>query len=246
MILYATTIFLSAFLLFQVQPLIGKYILPWFGGTSSVWTTSLLFFQVALLVGYAYAHLIVSRLRPRAHGTLHIALLAAALVRAPDRAVRRVEARPRRRPDVADPGAADREHRSAIPAALVDGGRCSRAGSAGRTRGGLRTASTRSPMPAHCWRWCRIPWCSSGCWVFRRRPASGPSATSCSPRSAVPSPGGCSGRRRLTRRRPPRRPTGESTGSAMGAMSAYPAAWTRSSGSRCPPPARRCCWRPRT
>ncbi len=41
MILYATTVFLSAFLLFQVQPLIGKYILPWFGGTSSVWSTSL-------------------------------------------------------------------------------------------------------------------------------------------------------------------------------------------------------------
>ena len=83
MILYATTIFLSAFLLFQVQPLIGKYILPWFGGTSSVWTTSLLFFQVALLVGYAYAHLIVSRLRPRAQGTLHIALLAATLLALP-------------------------------------------------------------------------------------------------------------------------------------------------------------------
>ncbi len=83
MILYATTVFLSAFLLFQVQPLIGKYILPWFGGTSSVWTTSLLFFQVALLVGYAYAHLIVSRLSSRAQGTLHLALLAAALLALP-------------------------------------------------------------------------------------------------------------------------------------------------------------------
>ncbi len=83
MILYATTVFLSAFLLFQVQPLIGKYILPWFGGTSSVWTTSLLFFQVALLAGYAYAHLIVSRLSPRAQGTLHLALLTAALLALP-------------------------------------------------------------------------------------------------------------------------------------------------------------------
>ena len=53
---YALTIFLSAFLLFLVQPLIAKQILPWFGGASSVWTTCLLFFQSALLAGYAYAH----------------------------------------------------------------------------------------------------------------------------------------------------------------------------------------------
>ena len=53
-LLYALTIFLSAFLLFQVQPLIGKYILPWFGGTAATWTTCLLFFQVLLLAGYAY------------------------------------------------------------------------------------------------------------------------------------------------------------------------------------------------
>jgi hypothetical protein len=49
MILYAITIFLSAFLLFQVQPLIAKIILPWFGGSSAVWSTCMLFFQVVLL-----------------------------------------------------------------------------------------------------------------------------------------------------------------------------------------------------
>jgi hypothetical protein len=59
--LFALPIFFSAFLLFQVQPLIGKYILPWFGSSPSVWTTSLLFFQVVLLVGYAYAHYVASR-----------------------------------------------------------------------------------------------------------------------------------------------------------------------------------------
>ena len=58
MIRFAATIFLSAFLLFQVQPMIGKFILPWFGGGPSVWTTCLLFFQVLLLAGYTYAHLI--------------------------------------------------------------------------------------------------------------------------------------------------------------------------------------------
>jgi len=63
--LFASAVFLSAFLLFQVQPIIGKYILPWFGSTPGVWTACLLFFQILLLAGYAYAHLIVSKLSPR-------------------------------------------------------------------------------------------------------------------------------------------------------------------------------------
>src|SRR5262245_48175059 len=54
----ALAIFVSAFLLFQVQPLLGKFILPWFGGTPAVWTTAMLFFQVALFGGYTYAHLL--------------------------------------------------------------------------------------------------------------------------------------------------------------------------------------------
>ena len=54
MVRFGVAIFLSAFLLFQVQPLMGKYILPWFGGGPAVWTTGLLFFQVFLLIGYAY------------------------------------------------------------------------------------------------------------------------------------------------------------------------------------------------
>src|ERR1700710_2198132 len=55
-VLFAVTILLSAFLLFQVQPLIAKLILPWFGGSAAVWTSCMLFFQMALLGGYAYAH----------------------------------------------------------------------------------------------------------------------------------------------------------------------------------------------
>jgi hypothetical protein len=54
--LFGATIVLSAFLLFQVQPLIAKLILPWFGGSAAVWTSCMLFFQMALLGGYAYAH----------------------------------------------------------------------------------------------------------------------------------------------------------------------------------------------
>lgn len=77
---FALTIFTGAFLLFLVQPLIGKFILPWFGGSPAVWTTCLLFFQVFLLCGYAYAHLSARWLKPRLQAITHLALLAAALV----------------------------------------------------------------------------------------------------------------------------------------------------------------------
>ena len=83
MVRFGVTIFLSAFLLFQVQPLIGKYILPWFGGGPAVWTTCLLFFQVFLLLGYAYAHLGSSRLAPGTLAAFHLVLLAASLLLLP-------------------------------------------------------------------------------------------------------------------------------------------------------------------
>src|SRR5947209_3143404 len=82
MILYAATIFLSAFLLFQVQPLIAKIILPWFGGSAAVWTVCMLFFQVLLLAGYVYSHAYV-RLRIPARRHVHIALLALAAATLP-------------------------------------------------------------------------------------------------------------------------------------------------------------------
>ena len=80
MVLHAATIFLSALLLFLVQPLIAKQILPWFGGAASVWTTCLLFFQSALLAGYAYAHAVTRSLKPRRQVQLHAALLFVSLV----------------------------------------------------------------------------------------------------------------------------------------------------------------------
>ena len=79
MLLYAVTIFVSAFLLFLVQPLIAKQILPWFGGSSAVWTTCLVFFQSVLLAGYAYTDWTTRRLAPRTQAWLHIALLVASL-----------------------------------------------------------------------------------------------------------------------------------------------------------------------
>ncbi len=81
--LYAATIFLSSLLLFLVQPLIARLILPWFGGTAAVWTTCLLFFQTGLLAGYAYAHAANAKLAPRTLAIAHTALLAAAVATLP-------------------------------------------------------------------------------------------------------------------------------------------------------------------
>src|SRR5690349_11445359 len=83
MFAYALTIFLGAFLLFQIQPLIGKYILPWFGGGPGVWTTCMLFFQMLLLGGYAYAHLTTRFFKMRTQAILHGVLLLVALALLP-------------------------------------------------------------------------------------------------------------------------------------------------------------------
>ena len=77
--LFASATFLGAFLLFQVQPLITKLILPWFGGGASVWTTAMLFFQTALLGGYLYAHTAITRLGRGWLARVHLLLLAASL-----------------------------------------------------------------------------------------------------------------------------------------------------------------------
>ena len=78
-LLFAVAVFVSAFLLFQVQPLISKAILPWFGGTPSVWTTCMLFFQVLLCGGYLYSHLVTSRLTARQQGLVHCGVLLISL-----------------------------------------------------------------------------------------------------------------------------------------------------------------------
>ena len=80
MLVYAATILLSAFLLFQVEPMIAKIILPWFGGSAAVWSTCLLFFQMVLLLGYLYAHLVTRYLKARAQMITHVALMLASLL----------------------------------------------------------------------------------------------------------------------------------------------------------------------
>jgi hypothetical protein len=83
MTIFAGTIFSSAFLLFLVQPIIAKQILPWFGGSSMVWTICLVFFQGVLLAGYAYSDYISRHLAPRSQAMLHILLLTIALFTLP-------------------------------------------------------------------------------------------------------------------------------------------------------------------
>jgi SAM-dependent methyltransferase len=83
MILYAFTILVSAFLLFQVQPVIAKIILPWFGGSAAVWTTCMLFFQLVLLLGYMYAHAVIRYLKPRMQTIVHTVVLASSAVLLP-------------------------------------------------------------------------------------------------------------------------------------------------------------------
>src|SRR5215468_821363 len=81
--LFATTLFLSALLLFLVQPMFTKMVLPRLGGAPTVWSVAMVFFQAALLAGYAYAHLVI-RWLPLARGALvHLGVLAAAALTLP-------------------------------------------------------------------------------------------------------------------------------------------------------------------
>jgi len=82
-VLAGSTIFFGAFFLFQVEPLIAKAILPWFGGSAQVWTTCLLFFQTGLLCGYLYAHLLAERVPPYWQARVHITLLVLSLATLP-------------------------------------------------------------------------------------------------------------------------------------------------------------------
>src|SRR2546428_8872549 len=77
--LFTLTVFLSSFLLFLVQPLVGKMVLPTFGGAPTVWTASLVFFQATLLLGYAYAHVSAVRLSLGRQIAPHVSLLFVAL-----------------------------------------------------------------------------------------------------------------------------------------------------------------------
>lgn len=81
--LYATAIFASAFLIFLVQPMVGKRILPWFGGVPAVWTLCLAFYQSVLFLGYAYAHVVIRFVKPALQLPVHAIAVAAAFYSLP-------------------------------------------------------------------------------------------------------------------------------------------------------------------
>ncbi len=78
MLPFAIASFLGAFLLFAVQPLLGRYLVPWFGGSAAVWSGCLVFFQTALLAGYTYAHWLTRSVSPRRQTLLHGSLVVIA------------------------------------------------------------------------------------------------------------------------------------------------------------------------
>jgi hypothetical protein len=82
-LLFAATLFLSATLLFLLQPLVGKMLLPYFGGAAAVWNTCMVFFQALLLAGYSYAHAGPALLGTRRHVIFHLLFLAAVVVALP-------------------------------------------------------------------------------------------------------------------------------------------------------------------
>src|SRR5688572_17181615 len=77
-LLLSLTLFTSAFLLFWCQPMVAKMVLPLLGGSASVWTTCVLFFQVMLLAGYLYAHVLATRLKLATQFMIHGALMLVA------------------------------------------------------------------------------------------------------------------------------------------------------------------------
>jgi len=80
---YAVAVFLGAFLVFQIQPLVAKVLLPWFGGSAAVWTTCLMYFQTMLVAGYLYAYLLTRYSPPRIQGQVHAVLLLCSLLLLP-------------------------------------------------------------------------------------------------------------------------------------------------------------------
>src|SRR4051794_41496944 len=74
-LLFAVTLFLSASLLFMVQPMVGKMVLPLLGGSPAVWNACMVFFQALLLLGYLYAHFVSTRFAPKRQWALHLIVL---------------------------------------------------------------------------------------------------------------------------------------------------------------------------
>ncbi len=159
-VLFSAAVFLSAFLLFQVQPLIGKAILPWFGGTPGVWTTCMLFFQMLLCGGYLYSHMLTGKIPTHRQGQVHVTLLIVSLL------LLQILPDPSWKPTGAEPPVCEfwpccfqplgcRTSRCQQP------GRCCSDGSAKRGRPHRPIDCMHCRTPDHCWHCCRIRLSSS-------------------------------------------------------------------------------------
>src|SRR5262245_20404241 len=84
---FTATTFLSALLLFAIQPMFAKMVLPVLGGSPSVWSVSVFFFQAALLAGYLYAHLLINKVPPHLTGIVHLVVCLAAFIWLPNGSV---------------------------------------------------------------------------------------------------------------------------------------------------------------
>ena len=232
MLLYALTILVSAFLLFQVQPVIAKIILPWFGGSAAVWTTCLLFFQMVLLLGYLYAHAVVRYLQAaRADAG---ALRAAAGQRGG--AAHLSRRRPGSPPGGEDPTlgilrAAGRHRGAAVLSALHHRPAAAGLVRARASRARCRTGCTRSRTPARCSRCSAIRCCSSRSSPPTSRPGSGPSPTACSSLLC-----GVHGLPRAATRPPSQSAEEDAPAETPGRRASMPC------GCCCRPAPRCCCW----
>ena len=158
--LFSLTLFLSAALLFTVQPMFAKMVLPLLGGAPAVWNACLVFYQAALLAGYLYAHLSLKWLGPRRQAVLHLALLGLAWIALPIHVARRLAAAGH---DVPGPLAVDAAGGFLGPAVSRRVGQCAdapglvRPDATGRP-GGILTSSMRPATSAACWPCWPIRW----------------------------------------------------------------------------------------
>ena len=201
--LYAVTIFLSAFLLFQVQPMIAKLILPWFGGSAAVWVTCMLFFQIALLLGYGYAHLMVRTVPLAPPGDGAHRAPAAQPGHAPDSSQSAMEAGRRRRSALRHHGSARAHRRIALHAALVHQSAAAILVLTVPRRRDCPIVSSPSPTWARCWRCSAIRSWSNPISATGRRRGSGRAHSWRSPAAA--SPWRCPAAKDTRQRRPRRR-----------------------------------------
>ena len=209
---YAATIFLSAFLLFLVQPIIAKQILPWFGGSSAVWTTAWCSSRRTLLAGLRLCRCCAAARCRAAQTLLHVGLLGVSLLCCRS-SLRRMEAARRRGTDRAHPAAARSRPSACRISCCRRPRRCCRRGTGGASTRSCRIACSRSRILRRCWRCSAFRCCSSRgstCrqlgWIWsiavrgvRADLCRRPHGSRCAPPATV------RGRRRQLRRRSPRR-----------------------------------------